>query len=103
MLCVATRRACSPPHGSPDGSTPPEDLIEGAITPDKATTTPLTTCMDECFGQVSQAFEDATSGPEAFTLVTGQLRGHFDRVDSGAGKIKLTGTFVVISVERFAW
>ena len=55
--------------------------FERAITPDKLTTVPLTTLMDESFGQVSRALEDGALGPEACTLLLRLLNGHCDRVD----------------------
>ena len=62
--------------------------FERAVTPDKLTTFPLTTLMDDFFGQVSRVLRDGASGPEAFALLR-FLSGHLDRVDSGAGYKKL--------------
>ena len=59
--------------------------FERAITSDKPTTSPLTTLMHFCLGQVSRVLRDGASGPEAFALVLRLLNGHFDRVDSEAG------------------
>ena len=59
--------------------------FERTITPDKPTTAPLTTLMEDCFGQVSRALEDGATGPEAFTLLFRLLSGHFDRAYKGTG------------------
>ena len=64
---------------------PLQRFFERAITPDKPTTSPLTTLMDECFGQVGRALRDGASGLEAFALFLRLLSGHFDGVDLGAG------------------
>ena len=60
-----------------------------AITPDKPTTTDMTTLIDEFFGQVSRALMEGAPGPDAFTLRPRLLTTHFDRVDSGEGCTKL--------------
>ena len=67
---------------------PLRSSFERAITPDKPTTSPLTTLMDEFLGQVSRELRDGASGPEAFALLR-LLGGHFDHVDSRAGYKKL--------------
>ena len=59
------------------------------MTPDKPTSSPLTTLMDECFGQVARALRDGTSGPEAFALFLRLLGGNFDHVDLAVGYKKL--------------
>ena len=60
-----------------------------AIAPDKPTTAPLTTLMDDCFGQVSRALAAGSTGPDAFTILLRLLSNHFDRTDTGASYIKL--------------
>ena len=63
--------------------------FERAITPDKPTTSPLTTLMDKMFGQISRSLRDGASGPEAFALLLRLLSGHFVRGDSRAGYRRL--------------
>ena len=59
------------------------------MTPAKSTSSPLSTLMDECFGQVARALRDGTSGPEAFALFLRLLGGNFDHVDLAVGYKKL--------------
>ena len=59
------------------------------MTPAKSTSSPLSTLMDECFGQVARALRDGTSGPGAFALFLRLLSGNFDHVDLAAGYKKL--------------
>ena len=78
-----------------------------AITPDKPTTAPLTTLMDDCFGQVSRALAGGATGPEVFTLLLRLLSSRFDRTDTGVSYIILaclTGPSLAILAGNFeAW
>ena len=60
-----------------------------AITRDKPTTTPLTTLIDDYFGQVSRALIGGPTGPEAFTLLLRLLSSPFNHTDTGASYTRL--------------
>ena len=59
------------------------------MTPDRATTTRLTTLIDDFFGKVSRAMDGGASRPEAFALLLCLLVTQFDRVDTGGSFTKL--------------
>ena len=59
------------------------------ITPDKPSTTDMTTLIDECFRQVSRDVEEGASGPEAFNLLLCRVMTHLDRVDMADGYTRL--------------
>ena len=59
------------------------------ITPDKPSSTDMTTLIDELFGHVSRDVKEGASGPETFTLLLRRSMVHFDRVDTGEGYTRL--------------
>ena len=67
----------------------PQRSFEHAITPDRPSTAPLTTLMDDFLGQATRALQDGAAGPEAFDLFLLLLNSHFDHAESGAGYKKL--------------
>ena len=69
---------------------PLQRSFERNITPDKPSTAPLTTSlMDELVAQVSRAFLDGATEPEAFILPLRLPRSYFGSSDWGVGYKKL--------------
>ena len=89
MLCHERTEGLRSATWVPGWEYPLRRSFERAITPDKPTTSPLTTLMDKMFGQISRSLRDGASGPEAFALLLRLLSGHFVRGDSRAGYRRL--------------
>ena len=82
-MCI--RDSLKSPSWVPGWDLPLHKAFMRAITPDKPSTTDMTTSIDECFRQVSRDVEEGASGPDAFTLLLRRLMTHFNRVDTGEG------------------